>query len=163
MSTPATPPGASLFLAPGSRRGLSHRCCPATGSPRAKFSPLHTHTPTPTPLGTRTSAKSSASRPRAKLRTPARGRDAGEPPEDGAAGDAAAAAAAAAGRARCLPAVRGDAEQRPVAPPSRGAARCPPAALYPRRRGSLRGRPRGPANQSPPPPPGPALTSCPAP
>lgn len=67
------------------------------------------------------------------------------------------------GRARCLPAVRGDAEQMPVAPPSRGAARCPPAALYPRRRGSLRGRPRGPANQSPPPPPGPALTSCPAP
>lgn len=69
---------------------------------------------------------------------------------------------------RILPAVRvraavpRRAEPVLLLPPSRGAARCPPAALYTCRRGGLRGRPRGPASQSLPRPPGPAVTSCPA-
>lgn len=57
--------------------------------------------------------------------------------------------------ARCLPAERSGAGRRrvPLAPPSRGTARRPPPPLYTCRRGSLRGRPRGPASQSPPRPP----------
>lgn len=143
MSTPATPPQKSFAF-------LSSRFSTRVAAQVAKFSPrihTHTHTPQDPHLHKAPHPGAETGRGGAPRRTALREM----------------LQRSVQGRARCLPAVRGDAEQMPVAPPSRGAARCPPAALYPRRRGSLRGRPRGPANQSPPPPPGPALTSCPAP